>query len=100
MKRAYKFRIYPNKNQEVKLNNPWLSEISGDIKAMNGRRDALESNMNTRIDSVEAQIGSLRNETKTEINSVRNEIISLRNETISEFAALKIADLEKRLAAA
>jgi restriction endonuclease S subunit len=116
---------------------PSLNEIKGELKAIN-----------TRIDSVEAQISSLRNETKAEITSLRhetkaeieglrkemlsrfettdNKIDSLRNETKMEIASLrtemtvrldslekripviekiavlelKIAEMEKRLAAA
>ncbi len=94
---------------------PELNEIKGELKAVNTRIDALESNLNIRIDS-------LRNETKTEINSVRNEIAgvgkeieSLRTEMNVKFDSLekripviekitalelKIADIEKRLALA
>jgi chromosome segregation ATPase len=101
---------------------PKLSEISGDVKTINGRIDALESNMNTRIDSLEAQIGSLRNETKTEIESLKNEInskfqgldyrfeaintrldsLDKRIPVIEELTALKIkiADIEKKMAMA
>jgi len=37
---------------------PKLSEISGDIKAVNGRIDALEFNMSTRIDSLESNMNT------------------------------------------
>ncbi len=35
---------------------PKLSEISGDIKALNGRINALESNMTIRMDSLESDM--------------------------------------------
>ncbi len=105
---------------------PKLSEMSGDIKAINVRIDSLESNINTRMDSIEDKIASLetnmnikidslRNETKTEIVSVRTEISGMRTEmtvrldslekripVIEEITALKlkIADLEKKFAMA
>jgi hypothetical protein len=37
---------------------PKLSKISGEIRAVNGRIDALESNMNTRIDSLERRLAA------------------------------------------
>ncbi len=74
---------------------PKLSEISGDIKAINARIDAT----NERMDS-------LRNETKTEIGSLDEKIVSLRTEMKSEFKGLgyrfesidiKLDSLEKRI---
>ncbi len=104
---------------------PKLSEITGEIKAVNTRIDALESNMNTRINGLDGKIDSLRNETKSEIGSLRNEMKSLETQIKSEFKGLdyrfesidvkldripvieeitalklKIADIEKRLAEA
>lgn len=87
---------------------PKLSEISGDIKGLDIKIESLRNEM-------KMEISSLRNETKTEITSVRKEIESLRTEmnvrldsiekripVIEKITALeiKIADLEKRLAAA
>jgi prefoldin subunit 5 len=43
---------------------PELNEIKGELKSIN-----------TRIDSVEAQIGSLRNETKSEIMRHRTGLV-------------------------
>jgi chromosome segregation ATPase len=71
---------------------PKLSEISGDIKAINAR-----------IDSTNEKIDSLRNETKTEITSLRTEITSLRNETKMEISSLRtemtvrLDSIEKRI---
>ena|SRR3972149_166957 len=53
---------------------PELNEIKGELKSIN-----------TRIDSVEAQIGSLRNETKSEIERIEDRIDSLRKEIMSKF---------------
>ncbi|NJD53798.1 MAG: hypothetical protein FIB07_13130 [Candidatus Methanoperedens sp.] len=53
---------------------PELNEIKGELKSIN-----------TRIDSVEAQIVSLRNETKSEIVRIEDRIDSLRKEMISKF---------------
>lgn len=94
-----------------KLLLPKLSEMSGDIKAINARIDSLETNMNIRIGSLEAQIVSLRNEMNsnftgvgyrfdainTSLESLDNRIPVIEKITVLE---LKIADLEKRLAAA
>jgi predicted nucleic acid-binding Zn-ribbon protein len=90
---------------------PELSEIKGELKAIH-----------TRIDSVEAQIGSLRNEMNSKFEGlnyrfekVDERIASLRTEmnvrldslekripVIEELTALKlkIAEIEKRLAIA
>ena len=68
---------------------PKLNEISGELKAIH-----------TRIDAVATGIVSLRNETKTEIVSLRNEMLakfeaadtrvaSLRTELKSDFASFK-----------
>ncbi len=60
---------------------PKLSEISGDVKAL------------------DIKIESLRNETKTEINSVRNEISGVRKEIESLRIEMnvKFDSLEKRI---
>ncbi len=108
---------------------PSLNEIRGEIKAVNTRIDSLDEKMDIKITALDEKIDSLRNETKTEISSlnikissVDERITSLRNETKSEFTGLnyrldsienripviekitaleiKIAELEKRLAAA
>jgi len=97
---------------------PKLNTIEGELKAIN-----------TRIDSVEGQVGSLRNEMLSKfegvdikITSLDERITSLRNEAKTEFTGLnyrfdylekripvieeitalklKIADMEKRLAMA
>ena len=69
-----------------KLLLPKLNEITGEIKAIH-----------TRIDAVEKEIVSLRNEmvakfevadVKIEIASMRNETVSLRNEMITKFEAV------------
>ncbi len=71
---------------------PELNEIKGELKAVNIRIDALESNLNIRIDS-------LRNETKTEINSVRNEIAGVGKEikSLRTEMNVKFDSLEKRI---
>jgi hypothetical protein len=70
---------------------PKLSEISGDIKAINARIDALESNMNTKFQAVDIKF-----------QGVESRIDSLRNEINSKFEGtdIKIAELEKRMAMA
>jgi len=71
---------------------PKLNEISGELKAIP-----------TRIDAVATGIVSLRNETKTEIASLRNEMLakfeaadtrvaSLRTELKSDFASFSVGD--------
>ena len=66
---------------------PKLNEISGEIKALH-----------TRIDAVEKEVASLRSETKTEIAGLRTEMLtkfeaadakaeSLRNEILTKFEA-------------
>ncbi|MCX9009911.1 MAG: hypothetical protein OIN66_02205 [Candidatus Methanoperedens sp.] len=64
---------------------PELSEIKGELKAINTRIDST----NERIDSLRNEMNSMRNETKMEISSLRTTALKL-----------KIADIEKRLAAA
>ncbi len=65
---------------------PELNEIKGELKSIN-----------TRIDSVEAQVGSLRNETKSEIVRIEDRIDSLRKEMLSKFETTdnKIETLNK-----
>lgn len=78
---------------------PKLNEISGEIKAIH-----------TRIDAVEKEVTSLRSETKTEFAGLRSEMMtkfeavdvkfdSLRNEMISKFDAVdfRFNSLEARL---
>jgi len=93
---------------------PKLSEISGEIKAVNTRIDALESNMSTRIDALESnmstriealesnmstriealeskmdiKIDSLDERMNTRINSLDEKIVSLRTEMKSDFKGL------------
>jgi flagellar capping protein FliD len=107
-----------------KLLLPKLSEITGEIKAINARIDSLEKTMNTRIDSLEKtfnerfislrnEMNSLRNEMLTRfeavdkrIESLRNEMISLRSEMFTKFDSLektipmmeKLKELEIRIA--
>ncbi len=71
--------------------------------------------LDTKMTSLNERIDSLRNENKVEISGVRNEMASLRTEMNIKFDSLekripviekitapeiKIADIEKRLAAA
>jgi len=87
---------------------PKLSEIGGDIKAINARMDSLENRIDSLETNLKIRIDSLRNETKMEISSLRTEMTvkldSLEKHipVIEEITALKlkIADIEKRLAAA
>lgn len=97
---------------------PQLSEIKGELKAINVRIDStnerignLESNMNTKfegmdikISSLDERIASLRNETKSEFTGLHYRLDSLekRIPVIEKITALelKIADLEKKLAVA
>ncbi len=78
---------------------PKLNEITGEIKAIH-----------TRIDAVEKEIASLRSETKTEIVGLRTEMMvkfeavdakveSLRNEMLSKFEAVdsRFDSLEAKL---
>ena len=71
---------------------PKLSEISGEIKAVNTRIDALESNMSTRIEALESKmdikIDSLDERMNTRINSLDEKIVSLRTEMKSDFKGL------------
>jgi hypothetical protein len=75
-----------------------LSEIIGEIKAINARIDSLEKTMNTRIDSLEKTFNE-------RFISLRNEMISLRSEMFTKFDSLeknfnngKIKRLEIRIA--
>ncbi len=94
---------------------PKLSEISGNIKALDAKIDSTNERIDSLRNETKIEIGSLRNETKTEITSVRKEIEGLRIEmnvkfdslekripVIEEITALKlrIAELEKKLAEA
>jgi capsule polysaccharide export protein KpsE/RkpR len=90
---------------------PLLGEIKGELKAINTKIDALESNMNAKfegvdikISSLDERIASLRNETKTEFTGLNYRLDSLekRIPVIEKITALeiKIAELEKRLAVA
>src|SRR5574341_602900 len=67
---------------------PKLSTIEGELTAIH-----------TRIDSVEAQIGSMRNETKIEIEGIGKEIESNRKEMLSKFETVdtKITSLDERI---
>jgi chromosome segregation ATPase len=74
---------------------PKLSAIEGELKAIN-----------TRIDSVEDQVGSLRNEMLSKfegvdikITSLDERITSLRNEMLSKFEGvdIKITSLDERI---
>jgi len=74
---------------------PKLSDITGEMKAINARIYALDKS-----------IGSLRNEMMARFEAVHKEIGSLRNETSTRFESLekrlpmmeKLAELEVRLA--
>lgn len=108
---------------------PTLNEMKGELKAINtridsldGKIDSLRNETKSEISRFEEKIDSLRNETKTEIISVISEITSVRTEitslktemtirldslekripVIEEITVLKlkIAEIEKRLAAA
>ena len=80
---------------------PKLSEISGDIKALNARIDSLEKTMNTRFETVNARIGYLQESMNARFEAVNTRIDSLekRMPVIEELTAIKIrlADLEKRV---
>ncbi len=94
---------------------PSLNEIKGEIKAVNTRIDALDDKIDTKINALDDKIDSLRNEMLSKFETTDIKIDSLRNEmnvkfdslenripVIEKMAALelKIAELEKRLAAA
>jgi chromosome segregation ATPase len=103
-----------------KLLLPKLSEITGEVKAINARIDSLEKTFNerfislrnemlVRFDAVHKEIGSLRNEMgslRNEMNSLRNEMNSLRSEMFTKFDSLekripmmeKLTELEIRIA--
>ncbi len=101
---------------------PSLNEIKGELKAVNARIDSLDERMNTRMVSLDEKIDSLRNEMNSKFEGmnyrfekVNERIDSLRTEmtvrldslekripVIEKIAVLelKIAEMEKRLAAA
>ena len=84
---------------------PKLNEITGEIKAIHTRIDAVEkeivslrNEMLAKFEVADVKIESLRKETKSdieslgketkiEIASMRNEIVSLRNEMLTKFDA-------------
>jgi tetrahydromethanopterin S-methyltransferase subunit G len=85
---------------------PKLSEITGEIKAINARIDSLEK----RVDSLEKTFNerfiSLRNEMLTRFDAVDKKIESLRSEVFTNFDSLeeripmmeKLTELEIRIA--
>jgi tetrahydromethanopterin S-methyltransferase subunit G len=89
-----------------KLLLPKLSEITGEIKAINARIDSLEK----RVDSLEKTFNerfiSLRNEMLTRFDAVDKKIESLRSEMFTKFDSLekripmmeKLTELEIRIA--
>jgi tetrahydromethanopterin S-methyltransferase subunit G len=101
---------------------PKLNAIEGELKAINTRIDSVDERMNTKMTGLDDKIDSLRNEMKSEftglnyrfekvnerIDSLRTEVTvrldSLENRipVIEKIAVLelKIAEMEKRLAAA
>jgi flagellar capping protein FliD len=82
-----------------KLLLPKLSEITGEIKAINARIDSLEKTMNTRIDSLEKTFNERFISLRNEMGSLRNEMNSLRNEMLTRFEAVdkKIESLRNEM---
>ncbi len=76
---------------------PKLSEISGDIKALDIKIDSLRNEIKIEISSVRKEIESLRTEMNVKFNSLEKRIPVIEKITALE---LKIADLKKRLAVA
>ncbi len=82
---------------------PELTEIKGEIRAVNNRIDSFDDKMDTRLNALDGKIDSLRNETKSEIIRLEERIDSLRNETKMEIGSLrteitvKFDSLEKRI---
>ena len=89
-----------------KLLLPKLSEITGEIKAINARIDSLEKRVNSLEKTFDERFASLRNEMLTrfeavdkKIESLRNEMNSLRNEMLARFEIVnnKFDSLEKTI---
>ncbi len=76
---------------------PKLSEISGDIKALDIKIDSLRNETRIEISSVRKEIEGLRTEMNVKFDSLEKRIPVIEKITALE---LKIADLEKRLAVA
>jgi len=73
---------------------PKLNEITGELKAIHTRIDAVEkgitslrNEMLAKFEAADAKVESLRKETKSDIESLRKEISSLRNEMLTKFEA-------------
>ena len=109
--KAVNARIDSTNEKIDSLRNETKTEIEGLRKEMLSKFETTDN----KITSLDERIVSLRNETKTEIASVRTEIISLRTEMTIKFDSLekripviekiavlelRIAEIEKRLAAA
>jgi chromosome segregation ATPase len=92
---------------------PKLSEITGEVKAINARIDSLEKRVDSLEKTFNERLISLRNEMLTRfeavdkrIESLRNEMISLRSEMFTKFDSLekripmmeKLTELEIRIA--
>jgi len=84
---------------------PRLSEISGEIKALNMKVEALEKTVNTRIDALEKtfdeRLTSLRNEmvSRFEAVNIRIDALEKRIPIIEELAGIKarLTDLERKI---
>ena len=88
-----------------KLLLPKLSEITGEIKAINARIDSLEKTFNERFVSLRNEMLTRFEAVDKRIESLRNEMVSLRNEMFTKFDSLektipmmeKLKELEIRI---
>lgn len=53
---------------------PKVSELVGEIKALNTKVDSLKTEMQVRFEATDTKISSLRNEIKSDIESLRKTI--------------------------
>ncbi len=67
---------------------PKLSEISGEIKALDTKIDSLRNETKTEISGLGKEIEGLRSETKTEIESLRKEMLSKFESVYNKFEGL------------
>jgi len=82
-----------------KLLLPKLSEITGEIKAINARIDSLEKTFNERFISLRNEMLTRFEAVDKKIESLRNEMNSLRNEMLARFEMVnnKFDSLEKTI---
>lgn len=80
---------------------PRLSEMLGEIKALNTKVDALEKTVNTRINALDERIVSLRNEmiSRFEAVNIRIDALEKRIPVVEELAGIKVRllELEKKV---